>query len=187
MNAYTEGFLHITDVNGADHMLFLLAVAAGYTLRSWKLLFWLSTGFTLGHSLTLILAAYDVIRFSSDWVEWIILGSIFVTAAVHWFISTHQPLRLLLPVIVIFGLVHGMGFSTYFRMMYSDDSMIGKLLAFNIGVECGQLLILLIILAINTMAERFLHWRIEWIKRGGLLLSMIAALWLLISSIFIEN
>jgi hypothetical protein len=187
MNAWAEGFLHITDPKGADHMLFLLAVAAGYTLRSWKMLFCLATGFTLGHSITLILAAYDVIRFSSDWVEWTILASIFVTALVHWFMPVNQPLRILLPIIALFGLVHGMGFSSYFRMMYSDDSLAGRLLAFNIGVECGQLLVLLVLLIVNTAAVEVLKIKTLVVKRIGLVLAMSAAFWLLVSAMLFET
>ena len=63
-NYFVDGILHITDVEGYDHMLFLLAMCAPFTFKDWKQVAILATAFTLGHSISLALAALDVIRFS---------------------------------------------------------------------------------------------------------------------------
>lgn len=71
------GFQHIADVNAYDHMLFLLALVATYTLREWKSVLILVTAFTIGHSLTLALSALDAVNIDSQIIEFLIPVTIF--------------------------------------------------------------------------------------------------------------
>ena len=76
MNDIILGAKHILDLDGFDHMLFLIALAASFDLsKVWKMIL-LATAFTVGHSLTLFLAEMDLVRASKDWVEFLIPLSI---------------------------------------------------------------------------------------------------------------
>lgn len=154
------GFDHITDLNGYDHILFVLSLCAVYTLRDWKNVLILVTAFTVGHSITLALAALQILSFDSALIEFLIPLSILVTCIVNLMqqtgrngqlINERRVLRYVLA--VFFGLIHGMGFSTYLRSLLGKSSQIvPELLAFNIGLEIGQLLIVLASFLIGFLA-----------------------------------
>ncbi|HQV55410.1 MAG TPA: HupE/UreJ family protein, partial [Chitinophagaceae bacterium] len=73
------GWEHIISQNALDHQLFIAAIAAIYLLKDWKQVLILVTAFTIGHSVTLALSVFDVIRFSSSWVEFLIPCTIIIT------------------------------------------------------------------------------------------------------------
>ncbi len=142
----SEGIQHITDWNGYDHMLFLLALAAPFALKDWLKVLKLATAFTLGHSLTLALAATNTIHFNRDLIEKLIPITIILTALTNLALlykKNHSSNRLSYFITASFGLIHGMGFSSYFKMIYDEQSsFVQGLLGFNLGVEIGQLVIL---------------------------------------------
>jgi len=151
------GFAHITDPGGYDHILFVVALCAIYTLQQWKQVLILVTAFTLGHSITLALATLQLIRYSTDLIELLIPVTILITAIAnfgHKFPASRfsQEKRQSIPRYVLalaFGLVHGLGFSNYLRSLLGGGTeIIRPLLAFNLGLEAGQLLIVLVILLI---------------------------------------
>jgi len=157
MSEIIEGIRHITDLDGYDHMLFLLALSAPFVEKDYKKLIILASAFTVGHSLTLAAAAMGILRFNSSTVELLIVVSIAITALLNFFIKESKVYWWNYLIAVGFGLIHGMGFSSYFRMMYSsDDGWLFKLLKFNIGVEIGQLFILAIIIGIGYIVTRVL-------------------------------
>jgi hypothetical protein len=156
MEALIEGFKHITDLEGYDHMLFILAMSAPFTLADWRKLLILVTAFTIGHSLTLALAASGVIRFNSNLIELLIPVTIFITAISNILYKDNGNTVLRYLITTGFGLIHGMGFSSYFRMMFEDNSnWIAQLFYFNCGVEIGQLLILAMLLFLSWAVLRF--------------------------------
>ena len=157
------GFSHITDLGGYDHILFLVALCAIYQLKEWKKVAVLVTAFTVGHCVTLILASRGLIGFSQAWIEFLIAVSILLTALYNILFfqqdSTSTQLwassnRITYGITLLFGLIHGMGFSNYFRMSLfpgEEHLLVSQLLAFNIGVELGQLLIVGIILVLSYL------------------------------------
>lgn len=153
--SFTEGIRHITDLEGYDHMLFLLALCAPFTLKQWKPVVFLVTAFTVGHSISLALAVFDIVRFSSYYIEILIPASIIVTALTNIAYIKHSLDKIQwhrYVVTVAFGLIHGMGFSSFFRMMYDEKSSMAKsLLMFNLGVEVGQLIIVAVILLLSLL------------------------------------
>lgn len=150
MSEILEGMGHITDLEGYDHMLFLLALSAPFLVKDYKKLLLLATAFTIGHSLTLAASAMGVLRFNSDTIELLITVSIAITALLNFFIKDSKIYWWNYVIAIGFGLIHGMGFSTYFRMMFSSDSgWLIKLFKFNLGVEIGQILILSFILLLG--------------------------------------
>ena len=74
------GWHHIMARDALDHLLFVLALSAIYLIGNWKQVLILITAFTIGHSVTLALSVYDVIRVNSNWVEFLIPCTIVVTA-----------------------------------------------------------------------------------------------------------
>ncbi len=153
------GQQHIADWEAYDHMLFLIALCAIFSIKHWKPLLLLVTGFTIGHSLTLALAGLDIIRFPRDIIELLIPITIIVTACYNIRrgpMEKHENLSIGHYVLAVgFGLIHGMGFSNFLRSMRmpgEDSSMIEQLLAFNIGIEIGQLFIVVGILTFSGIA-----------------------------------
>ena len=150
------GFEHIADIQGYDHIVFLIALCAIYSFRSWRKVLILVTAFTVGHSLTLALAVMDVIRFSPSLIEKLIPVTILLTCFYNVVIHKEDHRKLARRehylLALGFGLIHGMGFSNYLRslMMPGEESQLfEQLLAFNIGVELGQIMIVLIILGVS--------------------------------------
>jgi len=140
-------------------MLFLLALSAIYTPSDWRKVLALVTSFTIGHSITLALATFRLITFDTALIEFLIPVTILLTCVSNFFRlkgaatkqhavwSFHNLLALL------FGLVHGMGFSNFLRSLLGQNGEIWQqLLAFNVGIELGQLLIVGLLLILCFLA-----------------------------------
>lgn len=155
------GFQHITDLDGYDHILFIVALCAIYTLKEWRKVAILVTAFTIGHSVTLALAALEIIPIPAAMIEFLIPVTIVITAVYN--VTIHKmngrsndqtfskKLNMNYVFALIFGLIHGLGFSNFLRSMLmpgQEDELVMQLLAFNIGVELGQLTIVAVILFI---------------------------------------
>ena len=168
------GWHHIISWSALDHILFISALAAVYILKDWKKVLILVTAFTIGHSLTLVLSVYDVIRFSNKWVEFLIPCTIIATAIFNFFLKdfTYKSLRLNYFLALFFGLIHGMSFANSIRFMLASDQTIAlPLLSFNIWLEVGQIAVVTIILLICYLSISILKvHRKVWM----LLLSVIA-------------
>ncbi len=168
------GFAHIADFAGYDHILFIIALCAIYRLAEWRKVAILVTAFTIGHSFTLALAALNWIPTNAKWIEFLIPITILVTAIynvlVHRFdqpeATFEKKLRLNYFFALIFGLIHGMGFSNFFRSLTMPgfgNQLLPQLFAFNVGVELGQLSIVTMILGSSFFAlEVFKVKQREW-------------------------
>ena len=153
---YTElGFSHVLDPNGYDHVLFLTALALPFSFLQWKKVFWLATLFTATHCFSLALAAFGIVDVDSDLVELLIPITILITALFNLYIerkedSISNAYRIDLIATGFFGLIHGLGFSNYFRMLMAEETeKIGPLFGFAAGIEAAQLLVLLLVLIIT--------------------------------------
>lgn len=147
-----EGIRHITDIKGYDHILFIAALCLPYLLKDWRNVLVLVTAFTIGHSLTLALSIYNKILVHSNWIEFLIPVTILLIAVENLFVKKFDIKRMYLRYAsaLIFGLIHGMGFSNYLRsMMGKNESIISELLAFNIGLELGQICIVTVVMSIG--------------------------------------
>lgn len=146
---------HILDyANGYDHILFVVALCALYTVTEWKRVLILVTAFTVGHSITLALATSEMIVINAKWVEFLIPLTIMITAISNLFKKedSYRERRVQLNYMyaLFFGLIHGMGFSNYLRqLMRTGESVITPLFAFNIGLELGQIIIVVLFLAVS--------------------------------------
>lgn len=161
------GWEHIMSWDALDHLLFVTVLTAIYLLKDWKQVLILVTAFTIGHSLTLALSVLDIIRFPSNWVEFLIPCTIVFTAITnlfqHAFSKTSVRINYLLA--LLFGLVHGMGFANTIRFMLAKDQEIfWPLLGFNIGLEVGQIVVVAILMMIGYFTITLLKVaRREWV------------------------
>ena len=180
---FKMGWEHIISKDALDHQLFILALACVYTIWDIKKVLILVTAFTIGHSLTLALSVYDIIRFSSKWVEFLIPCTIFITALNNIFQvdSKGKSARINYYLALCFGLIHGMGFANAIRIMLAKDQTIGwGLFGFNVGLEAGQIFCVAIILIVSILfLNGFKVKRRDWIfflSAGVFALSLIMAL-----------
>lgn len=150
------GYNHIADLNAYDHMLFILALVCIYQISDFKKILILVTAFTIGHSLTLALATLNIYTVRADIIEFLIPLTIFITAIGNIAIGKSANkimVKLKYGVALFFGLIHGLGFSNYLRMLLGkEEEIFLPLLAFNLGLEVGQILIVLVILLISVLA-----------------------------------
>lgn len=162
------GLKHIADLAAYDHILFIIALCAVYRLREWRQILILVTAFTVGHSITLAMAALDVIRVNTAVVEFLIPLTIFATAIynVAWYKYDHSGrlVNFKYFIALFFGLIHGMGFSNFFKgLLGREADIVLPLFAFNVGIEAGQLIIVGFILAASGVAlEVFNARQREW-------------------------
>jgi hypothetical protein len=143
---------HILDIaNGYDHILFVIALCALYHLRDWRKVLVLVTAFTIGHSLTLALSTFNIITVRVELIEFLIPVTIFITAFSNIFKHEDdihgRSMQLNYFYAAFFGLVHGLGFSNYLKSILGRDrNIISQLFAFNLGLELGQIIIVVILL-----------------------------------------
>lgn len=163
---FEMGWHHIIAWDALDHLLFVLALSAIYLIGNWKQVLVLVTAFTIGHSLTLALSVYDIIRVNDKWVEFLIPCTIIVTALFNFLLKDYEPrsLRLNYFLALFFGLVHGLGFANAIRfMMSSNESSLGwSLFGFNIGLEAGQVVVVLGILLLGYLVVNKAGLKRKW-------------------------
>ena len=161
MNEFIEyfklGLFHVLDIKAYDHILFLIVLAVVYQFKQWKKVLWLVTLFTIGHSITLALSAFGVINVRADLVEFLIPLTIFITGLMNVLTARKASVgkeNQNLFFALFFGLVHGLGFSNYFKMMVSrgEDKLV-PLLEFALGVEAAQVIIVALILLVGGLVQ----------------------------------
>ena len=164
------GFEHIANLNGYDHILFLVVLCAVYQINQWKNILILVTAFTIGHSITLFIVSLDFFSISSRIIKVLIPVTILITSLQNVInikqIENSTRMGKNYFMALFFGLIHGMDFSNYFKaLIMSPDEIVIPLLGFNIGIELGQLLIVLFIVLIsfiflNIIKIKHLKWNL---------------------------
>ena len=151
---FNLGWEHIISADALDHQLFILALVAIYSYKNLKQVLILVTAFTIGHSLTLFLSVTDVIRFESKWVEFLIPCTIVFTSISNLFRTNFslKSVKINYYLALVFGLIHGMGFANSIRIMLAKDQNIGwSLFGFNVGLEAGQIFMVVVVLLITLL------------------------------------
>ena len=164
------GFEHIANLNGYDHILFLVALCAVYQIKQWRKILILVTAFTIGHSITLFLVSLNIFSIPSSIIKLLIPITIIITCFqnVTEKENTENSSRMGKNyfMALFFGLIHGMDFSNYFKaLIMSPTDIIIPLLGFNVGIELGQLLIVLFIVFVsyiflNIIRIKHLKWNL---------------------------
>lgn len=148
------GLDHVLDFGAYDHILFLSALAVPFTFKSWKRVLVLATIFTLAHCTSLALSVYEVVTMDVGLIEFMIPVTILLTALFNFAYVYKEALEVGLFLHILatafFGLIHGFGFSNYFKMlMAEEEDKITPLLGFATGIELSQVTIILVILIIS--------------------------------------
>ncbi|WP_378181298.1 HupE/UreJ family protein [Aquimarina sp. SS2-1] len=163
------GLYHVLDWQAYDHILFLILLTIAYTFDNWKRILILVTFFTLGHTASLFLAAYDVVSVNSKLVEFLIPVTILAAAVFNVFTAgksaNKNKIGVLYATTIFFGLIHGLGFSTYFDAISSNvSSKIMPLIEFALGIELAQLIVVVIVLVISFIIQTIFRFsKRDWI------------------------
>ena len=155
------GLNHVLDIDGYDHVLFLIALTVPYAFKDWKRVLLLVTLFTVGHTLALILSVYEIVIIKAALVEFLIPITILVTAGFHLFTAgksgKKESITFVAFVTLFFGVIHGLGFSNYFKAILpgsTTDKLI-PLLEFALGIEAAQIIVVIIVLLLSYIVQTF--------------------------------
>lgn len=166
---FKEGLFHVLDWNAYDHILFIIVLTIPYTFSRWKRLVTLVTVFTVGHTISLSLAAYGVVKINTTLIEFLIPLTILITALYNIFTAGKKGRKEQVGVYLIstlfFGLIHGFGFSTYFKMMTaSTESKLLPLLEYTLGIETSQIIIVFLVLIVSFIGQFIFRFSIrDWV------------------------
>lgn len=156
---FNIGLKHVLDIEGYDHVLFLIALCVPYAFKDWKRVLLLVTLFTLGHTISLILSVFGVILVKAELIEFLIPITILTTALFHLFTAgksgKKESISFVASVTLFFGIIHGLGFSNYFKSILpgsSSDKLL-PLLEFALGIEAAQIIVVIIVLMISYLVQ----------------------------------
>ncbi|AYN66217.1 HupE/UreJ family protein [Euzebyella marina] len=181
------GLGHVLDINAYDHILFLTALALPFTFKSWKNVVLLATVFTITHCLSLALSTYEVLTVDVGLIEFLIPVTIAFTAVFN-LLFTNMPtgrknIGLHALATAFFGLIHGFGFSNYFKMLMAEqDNKVVPLLGFAAGIEVSQVLIVLTVLLLAYLLLNILKVEQKWFIRVGSILIILITIPMLIDT-----
>ena len=163
------GINHVLDPNGYDHVLFLMVLAVPYMFKDWKRVLLLVSMFTLGHTLSLVLAAYGIVSVNGKLVEFLIPITILVAAIYNVFTAGKKDrsgkVGLLFFTTLFFGLIHGLGFAREFKMLSSlSESKLELLIEFALGIEIAQVIIVFVVLFLGFLCQTIFRFsRRDWV------------------------
>tara|TARA_R110000787_G_scaffold43892_2_gene107532 strand:- start:122744 stop:123322 length:579 start_codon:yes stop_codon:yes gene_type:complete len=161
------GLTHVLDWQAYDHVLFLIVLVAAYSFSNWKRIFILVSLFTLGHTVSLLLANYNVVAVSSKWIEILIPITILVAALYNLFTSgknnRSEKVGLFYVITIFFGLIHGFGFATYYKMINGNNDIL-PLLEFALGVELAQIIVVTGVLILSFIFQSIFRFnKKDWV------------------------
>ncbi|MCE2847970.1 MAG: HupE/UreJ family protein [bacterium] len=162
------GWSHIMSLDATDHLFFIAVLAVIYSFADWKKVLILVTAFTVGHAITLFMSVLNLIRVNGDIVEFLIPCTILVTAVMNLFLQKRQRASHTIQYAIAlgFGLIHGLGYANYIRMMLSaDQQLVWGLFSFNLGLEAGQIVVVsLVLLTIWVSSKIHANAHLRWVS-----------------------
>ena len=153
------GLKHVLDIHSYDHVLFLIALAVPFSFREWKRIVLLVTLFTIGHTAALLLSVFEIITIKVNVVELLIPITILTTALFNLFMagktSKKESINLVFFITLFFGIVHGLGFSNYFKTILGGDasSKLLPLSEFALGIEAAQIVVVFVVLVLAYLVQ----------------------------------
>jgi hypothetical protein len=163
------GINHVLDINAYDHVLFLIVLTIPYVFKDWKHVLLLVSTFTLGHTLSLVLAAYDIVRIDGKIIEFLIPITIMIVALFNLFTAgkgaQKEKIGVLFFSTLFFGLIHGLGFAREFHMLAGKtDSKLALLVEFALGIEISQVIIVFSVLFLGFLVQTLFRFsKRDWI------------------------
>lgn len=153
------GLKHVLDIHAYDHVLFLIALSVPFSFNDWKRILLLVTIFTLGHTAALFLSVFGIIAVKVNVVELLIPITILITAFYNLFTagktSKNGSVNLVFITTLFFGIIHGLGFSNYFKTLLGG-SAVSKLLPmceFALGIEAAQITVVIVVLILSYIVQ----------------------------------
>ena len=157
---YVEiGLKHVLNIKAYDHVLFLIALTAAHSMKEWKRLLLLISVFTVGHTLALVLSVFNLLKVNENLIELLIPITILMTAVLNFVAlkksSIAKSINSVVMITLFFGVIHGLGFSNYFKTILpgSSSDKILPLFEFSIGIEAAQMTVVLTILLISFITQ----------------------------------
>ncbi|KIA94176.1 MULTISPECIES: HupE/UreJ family protein [unclassified Flavobacterium] len=153
------GLKHVLDIHAYDHVMFLMALTIPYAFKDWKRILLLVTIFTVGHTLALLLSVYGIVTIKVNIVEFLIPITILITAFFNFFTagksSKTESINLVFFITLFFGIIHGLGFSNYFKTILggSPSSKLLPLGEFALGIEAAQIIVVFVVLIISYIVQ----------------------------------
>ena len=164
---FLVGFDHILNVAALDHILFVLALVVVYKPNMIKQIVILITAFTIGHSITLIISALDLITYDQKVIEFAIPLTIVLTSfnnIVNRKKEIKKAVNSNYVIALVFGLIHGLGFANYLKALLFEGNIVMELFSFNVGVEVAQLIIVFVFLFFSFLGSNYLFKKREnWV------------------------
>lgn len=154
---FTIGWFHIMSSAATDHLFFITILAIIYSFADWRKVLILVTAFTIGHAITLFMSVLNLLSLNSEIVEFLIPCTILVTAIMNLFLKKDRGIshQIQYGIALGFGLVHGLGFANYIRMMVSvNQQLVWALFSFNLGLEAGQIVVVCFVLLTVWLSSR---------------------------------
>jgi len=179
---FSLGRQHILSWSSIDHILFLAALILIFSFKDWRKLLMLVSLFTIAHTSSLLLSVYGIFNVNENLIEHLILWTILITALSNILISDKKLLNSIHYYFsFLFGLIHGLGFATDFKMIVAGQKeKIFPLLEFALGIETAQIILGIIILSgiillpkITRLSPREVH----LITSGGIMGYVLALLY----------
>jgi len=162
------GWFHIMSTAATDHLFFIAVLAIIYSFADWRKVLVLVTAFTIGHAITLFMSVFNLISVDNEMVEFLIPITILVTAMMNLILKKHQvdSRQIQYGIALGFGLIHGLGYANYIRMMLSaDQQLVWGLFSFNLGLEIGQIVVVFLVLLTVWLSSRIhSQARLYWVK-----------------------
>ena len=147
------GYRHVLDIYGVDHMLFIIAIMSVFLLRDWRRALVLFLFYVIGSSISLSLAANEIIRVDINIIDYLIPVTILIAAVINIFKKpeSYTPRSIFrFAILLIFGLIHGFGFADYLMdILGTDLNLAVPIIGFNLGIELGLFLVGFVFLIIS--------------------------------------
>nr|WP_314838309.1 HupE/UreJ family protein [uncultured Flavobacterium sp.] len=153
------GLKHVLDIHAYDHVLFLIALTIPYSFKDWKRVVLLVTLFTIGHTMALMLSVFGIVAIKVNVVEFMIPVTILITALFNLFTAgksgKKESINLVFFTTLFFGIIHGLGFSNYFKSILGGDaaSKVLPLAEFALGIEAAQIIVVFVLLIISYLVQ----------------------------------
>ena len=160
---FNIGLKHVLNINAYDHVLFLLALSVPYDFKDWRRILLLVSLFTLGHTLALLLSVFEIVFIKGNIVELLIPITILITAFFNVFnsgkSSKKESVTFTAFVTIFFGIIHGLGFSNYFKSILAGNATdkLLPLLDFALGIEIAQIIVILAALLLSFVVQTLFH------------------------------
>ena len=175
------GIEHILTLDAMDHILFVTALCLRYLWKDWKKVVILVTAFTIGHSITLALSALNYVNFSTEWIEFLIPLTIAATCVnnmAQQAATQERRLPMIYFFALFFGLIHGLAFAGQFLSLEGKEGLVSHLLAFNIGIEVAQLLVVLVVLFLSYVVVQLMKIsRMGWLRTASAIILVFSLVW----------